>query len=98
MLRIPNCLKSRLSCELQCHKNKAKEISELVPEAKIVFAHGRMNKNEFKDADIIDIGACSTRPGSTPIDKNLEKKNLETGIKLIRNKKIIPLLRGGLFL
>lgn len=50
------------------------------------YEKSRWNLDSLKDADIIDIGACSTRPGSTPIDKNLEKKNLETGIKLIRNK------------
>lgn len=30
-------------------ENKAKEISRLVPEAKIIFAHGRMNKTELED-------------------------------------------------
>ena len=56
------------------------------------YEKSRWNLDSLKDADIIDIGACSTRPGSTPIDKNLEKKNLETGIKLIRNKYLRFLL------
>ena len=33
-------------------ENKANEIQQLVPEAKIIYAHGRMNKNELEDVMI----------------------------------------------
>lgn len=33
-------------------ENKAREISRLVPEAKIIYAHGRMNKKELEDVMI----------------------------------------------
>lgn len=36
-------------------------------------------------ADILDIGACSTRPGSTPIDANVEWELLQKGLDIIRH-------------
>ena len=36
-------------------------------------------------ADILDIGACSTRPGSTPIDAMVEWERLEWALKLVRS-------------
>ena len=35
-------------------------------------------------ADILDVGACSTRPGSTPIDVVTEKKRLQWALQTIR--------------
>lgn len=35
-------------------------------------------------ADMIDIGACSTRPGSNPVTPDEEKRRLELGIKAVR--------------
>ena len=34
-------------------------------------------------ADILDIGACSTRPGSTPVDAAVEWERLEWALKLV---------------
>ena len=50
------------------------------------YEKSRWNIDGLKYADIIDIGGCSTRPGSTPIDKNQEKKQLSKGIELLRQK------------
>ena len=36
-------------------------------------------------ADILDIGACSTRPGSTPVDVAVEWERLEWALKLVRS-------------
>jgi dihydropteroate synthase len=36
-------------------------------------------------ADILDIGACSTRPGSTPVDAAIEWERLEWALKLVRS-------------
>ena len=36
-------------------------------------------------ADILDIGACSTRPGSTPVDASVEWERLEWALKLVRS-------------
>lgn len=36
-------------------------------------------------ADILDIGACSTRPGSTPVDAAVEWERLEWVLKLVRS-------------
>ena len=36
-------------------------------------------------ADILDIGACSTRPGSTPVDAAVEWERLEWALKLVRS-------------
>lgn len=35
-------------------------------------------------ADMIDIGACSTRPGSNPVTPDEEKRRLELGVKAVR--------------
>lgn len=35
-------------------------------------------------ADMIDIGACSTRPGSNPVSPDEEKRRLELGVKAVR--------------
>ncbi len=35
-------------------------------------------------ADIIDIGACSTRPNSVPVDEDTEWKNLRTALSVVR--------------
>jgi dihydropteroate synthase len=50
------------------------------------YEKSRWNIEGLKYADIIDIGGCSTRPGSTPIDKAQEKKQLNKGIDLIKSK------------
>ena len=39
-------------------------------------------------ADIIDIGACSTRPGSTPVTEEQEWEYLKGPLKLIREKYV----------
>ena len=36
-------------------------------------------------ADILDLGACSTRPGSTPVDAAVEWERLEWALQLIRS-------------
>lgn len=36
-------------------------------------------------ADIIDIGACSTRPGSSPVSKDVELERLEKAIAAVRD-------------
>lgn len=36
-------------------------------------------------ADILDIGACSTRPGSMPVDAAVEWERLEWALKLVRS-------------
>ena len=36
-------------------------------------------------ADILDIGACSTRPGSTPVDAAVEWERLEWALKVVRS-------------
>lgn len=50
------------------------------------YEKSRWNLENLKNADIIDIGACSTRPGFTPIDKKQERKQLEIGLNLIKDK------------
>ncbi len=50
------------------------------------YEKSRWNIEGLKHADIIDIGACSTRPGSTPIDKTQEKKQLNKGINFIKKE------------
>lgn len=45
----------------------------------------RVKKFLDEGADIIDIGACSTRPGSTPIDAEEEWKRLAPAIQTIRS-------------
>lgn len=37
-------------------------------------------------ADILDLGACSTRPGSKSIPLEVEKSNISKAVKLIRNE------------
>jgi len=44
---------------------------------------GRIGKMIEEGADIIDIGACSTRPGSEPVGKEKEWKRLEPVLKAI---------------
>lgn len=44
-----------------------------------------------QSADIIDIGACSTRPGSTPVSEEQEWEYLQEPLKLIAEK----FLQGG---
>ena len=39
-------------------------------------------------ADIIDIGACSTRPGSTPVTLEQEWEYLNGPLELIREKYV----------
>ncbi len=46
-------------------------------------AFGKMVAEE---ADIIDIGACSTRPGSTPVTLEQEWKYLQEPLKMIKEK------------
>lgn len=46
----------------------------------------RWNTENLEYSDIIDIGGCSTRPGSTPVDKVQEKEQLKSGIEIIRKK------------
>ncbi|MDE6017496.1 MAG: dihydropteroate synthase [Muribaculaceae bacterium] len=37
-------------------------------------------------ADCIDIGACSTRPGSSPVDEETEWKRLESALRIVRKE------------
>lgn len=50
------------------------------------YEKSRWNLESLKDADIIDIGGCSTRPGSSPVDKAQEKKQLSKGISMLRER------------
>jgi dihydropteroate synthase len=50
------------------------------------YDKSRGNIGALKHADIIDIGACSTRPGSTPVDKNQERRQLKEGLELVRKE------------
>ena len=50
------------------------------------YEKSRWNLEGLNNADIIDIGGCSTRPGTTPVDKNQEKNQLNKGINLIKEK------------
>ena len=61
------------------------------------YEKSRWNFDSLKYADIIDIGGCSTRPGidiggcstrpgSAPVDKTQEKKQLNKGIDLLKEK------------
>ena len=50
------------------------------------YDKSRWNLDSLKYADIIDIGGCSTRPGSTPVDKTQERKQLNKGIDLLKEK------------
>ena len=50
------------------------------------YDKSRGNIGALKYADIIDIGACSTRPGSTPVDKNQERRQLKEGLELVRKE------------
>ena len=36
-------------------------------------------------ADILDVGACSTRPGSTPVDETEEWRRLEIALRVIKS-------------
>lgn len=44
----------------------------------------QLAKHMEEGADIIDIGACSTRPGSTPVSAEEEWKRLEPKLKIFR--------------
>lgn len=48
------------------------------------YDKSRWNLDCLKYADIIDIGGCSTRPGSTPVDRTQERKQLNKGINMLR--------------
>ena len=50
------------------------------------YEKSRWNFDSLKYADIIDIGGCSTRPGSAPVDKTQEKKQLNKGIDILKEK------------
>ncbi len=44
----------------------------------------RARRMTEEGADIIDVGACSTRPDSTPADENTEKERLRMALRAIR--------------
>ena len=46
---------------------------------------GAVQRALDEGADILDIGACSTRPGSTPVDAAVEWERLEWALKLVRS-------------
>ena len=43
-------------------------------------------KSLAEGADILDLGACSTRPNSTPVDEQTEWKRLEPAIDVLRTE------------
>lgn len=50
------------------------------------YEKSRRNLEALKYADIIDIGACSTRPGSKAVDKAQEKRDLKEGLELVKKE------------
>ena len=50
------------------------------------YEKSRRNLEALKYADIIDIGACSTRPGSKAVDKAQEKRDLKEGLELLKKE------------
>lgn len=46
----------------------------------------RIRRIRYEGADFIDIGGCSTRPGSEPVDEATEWERLEPAIALIREQ------------
>lgn len=48
-------------------------------------------------ASIIDIGACSTRPGSESVDPNTERKNLTRAVALVRKLSTDVLISADTF-
>ena len=50
------------------------------------YEKSRRNIEALKYADIIDIGACSTRPGSKAVDKGQEKRDLKEGLELLKKE------------
>src|SRR6202050_1696805 len=54
-------------------------------------AFARAVELEEEGADLIDIGAESTRPGSTRISEAEELRRLIPGLKRLRNKLTVPL-------
>ncbi len=49
----------------------------------------RMNSMFVAGADIIDIGACSTKPGSTPVSEEKEWENLREILKVFRRSGFV---------
>lgn len=47
---------------------------------------GRVDRMLGEGADIIDLGACSTRPGSAAVDESIEFEHLVTAVKKIRSE------------
>ena len=45
---------------------------------------GRVSRMLEEGADIIDIGACSTRPGSDPVGEHEEWRRLEPVLRAVR--------------
>lgn len=46
----------------------------------------RVSKALKQGADIIDLGACSTRPGSTPVDPLTEWQRLQPALEIMRSR------------
>lgn len=49
--------------------------------------HERIERMILEGADIIDIGACSTKPGSTPVSESREWENLKGVMDVIKSLK-----------
>ena len=46
---------------------------------------GRARELAADGADILDLGACSTRPGSKPVDPDIETHRIVTAVKAVRD-------------
>ena len=46
----------------------------------------RVSQMLLEGADIIDVGACSTRPGSVPVDEDEERNRLRTALCALRRE------------
>ena len=46
----------------------------------------RVSQMLLEGADIIDVGACSTRPGSVPVDEDEERNRLRTALSALRRE------------
>ena len=79
------------------NKNRTIEVMGIVnltddsyfAESRCVGVHAALERVGLlisEGADIIDIGACSTRPGSLPVGADEEWRRLEPVLKAVREK------------
>lgn len=66
--------------------------SRCLDEDTAVSAVQRICDMVSEGADIIDIGACSTRPGSVPVGENLEWERIEPVLAQLCGKDIFPVI------